>query len=265
MAAVEKDRLARHVVGRRRGQVHEQGPDLLEPSGAARGNVAQEPLAYAGVIERLGVHVGHEPAGGDRVDLHVVARPLDAQGARERDHAALGGGVRGVSGQARRAEHRGEIDDLARLLGDQPRGGRSAPVEHADQVHLDRAAELFGRHLGHRADVGDARVVHEDVEPSQPVDRALDQGFHLRVLGHVGRNREGAPAAPLDLVGRLFEVGNGASGQRDVGARLGEGQGHRPPEAAARAGNDGDLAVQPERVHRGAIGRGNRARLCASR
>ena len=74
-------------------------------------------------------------AGAQRVDAHAAARELDAQLARHRQHAALGGGVGDLRG--RRAHHRDErrrVDHRAagRVVGQQVRDAVLAAQEDAD-------------------------------------------------------------------------------------------------------------------------------------
>ena len=66
------------------------------------------------------------------------------------------------------------------------------------------------------------------------------------VLDHVGRSDDGSPPECLDLAGDRFELLRGARGEDDVRARLGERQRGRGADAAARAGDDRDLAVEPK-------------------
>src|SRR3972149_4921812 len=48
--------------------------------------------------------------------------------------------------------------------------------------------------------------------------------------------------------GAAGALGPGAGGGDDVAAGVAEGEGHRPAEAAAGAGDDGDLAVEAELI-----------------
>jgi predicted metal-binding membrane protein len=92
VAAIEVERLTRHEVGRRRGQIDRERSDLLGTTPTAGGNVPQETVGelVVAAFEGRGRHVGAEPARRDRVDLDVVARPLDTERAREGHDRALG-------------------------------------------------------------------------------------------------------------------------------------------------------------------------------
>src|SRR5258705_5191640 len=76
VAAVEEDRLAGHEAGAAAGQEDGQRADLLQPAGAAGGNVARQALVDLWVGGRRLVHLPHEPARRDCRQLAVVARPL---------------------------------------------------------------------------------------------------------------------------------------------------------------------------------------------
>src|SRR6266571_8498055 len=84
VAAVQEDGLARHEVRRRRREIDGERADLLGTPCATRGDIAKESVGELWILgtERGSRHVGREPARRDRVDLHVVSRPLDAEGAR---------------------------------------------------------------------------------------------------------------------------------------------------------------------------------------
>ena len=77
---------------------------------------------------------------------------------------------------------------------------------------------------------------------------------HARaVLGQrdVGGDGQAAAAERLDALGGLLQAVGAAGADGDVGARLGEADGERGAEAGGGAGDDGDLAVEPEAVEDG--------------
>ena len=61
------------------------------------------------------------------------------------------------------------------------------------------------------------------------------------------------PAASTSCRG-VVELVDAARAEDDVGARLGEGLSERDAEAGGGAGDDGDLAVEAERVEDGGQG-----------
>ena len=129
----------------------------------------------------------------------------------------------------------------------------------AAQVDGVDAVEVLGRLVGGvaRGDL-DAGVVERHVEPAERVDRALDEGGDLVLVGDVAGDGE----RPMTGGGQL--VGGGAKrllvgvGEDDGGAGAGEGLGGGKAHAGAGAGDDGDLAVEVVgRVHVSPSGRGS--------
>ena len=96
--------------------------------------------------------------------------------------------------------------------------------------------------------VAAAGVVNQDVDFAELLDRRLGERVDLRRDGDVGRHDQAFAAGFFDGVGGLVELRLGARGRDDVGARLGELHRHRAAETAAGAGDDGDFAVELERI-----------------
>ncbi len=57
-------------------------------------------------------------------------------------------------------------------------------------MHVDDLVELFFSHLSHRGVAGDPRVVDHDVQPTEALDRGLDQGLDVGRLGHIAADRQ---------------------------------------------------------------------------
>ena len=100
-----------------------------------------------------------------------------------------------------------------------------------------------GRHRG-----ADAGVVDQDVDPAECRHRRVDEVLAGLRVGHVGAHRDRAAAHALDEGGRLGELVLAPGAEGDVGARLGERLGEDHAQPARGAGDDGDLAVEPEQV-----------------
>lgn len=96
----------------------------------------------------------------------------------------------------------------------------------------------------------DARVVHQHIQPTEVVERRLDQRLDLGLLAHIGLHRHRAPTRGLDVgddLLRAMPVGGVVDDDlRAVG---------RKPARDARADafrsarHQGDLAVQSAHVH----------------
>ena len=80
------------------------------------------------------------------------------------------------------------------------------------------------------------------------VDGLGHQPLDVLQLGHVGDDAEDADALLPYLRLGLAQPLLAAGAEGDVAALVGEGEGDGPPDAAAGAGDDGDLVLQSE-VH----------------
>lgn len=69
--------------------------------------------------------------------------------------------------------------------------------------------------------------------------------WHAERIGHVGPQGEAVPTRRLQLVGRAAQRLRPAPRKGDATALLREGDGRGGADAAARAGDHGDLAVHP--------------------
>ena len=111
-------------------------------------------------------------------------------------------------------------------------------------MHVDDGVEVVVAHLPQHRVAQHAGVGDEDVEAAEGVDRRLHE--LLRGLGRADRgdDRDGPAALRLDGGDRLGG-GGGVDVVDDDGCALsGELRGVGEAEAAARAGDDGDLAVE---------------------
>src|SRR2546421_8143216 len=128
-------------------------------------------------------------AGGDGVDVDVVAAQLRGRRARERHEPRL---RRGVVRQAEATPHRldrGDVDNLARAPHAEEAGRGLRVAERALEVHVHDAPPLLLRHLPQRRVGCRARGVHENVETTEARDRLLDDRDGARVLAHVRAER----------------------------------------------------------------------------
>src|SRR5436309_3471482 len=93
----------------------------------------------------------------------------------------------------------------AAFMADNLPGGMAA-VEDAREIRVHHEAPIVRRHLGERRDLGDAGVVHDDVEPPELADRAAHQRLDLCVARDVGGRHQGAAPGALDERARVLEV-----------------------------------------------------------
>src|SRR6185369_9458430 len=117
-------------------------------------------------------------------------------------------------------------------------------AERALQVHVeDLVPEVLGDVLDAVVERRHARVVDEHVDAAELAVGAVGEGLDLAPVPHVAGHRQRAPpGGRAHLVRGGLAGGELAAGDDDVGARLREGQYHGAAEAAAAAGDEGDLA-----------------------
>jgi hypothetical protein len=124
-------------------------------------------------------------------------------------------------------------------------GDRLAEMEHAGQVHGDDAVPGLGVEVEEIAAMADPGAVEQNIEPAKLPDHALDGGIDRGAVAHIEAERGGAPAAVADAPGAGF-----GRGRIDIGAEhrrafsrqcLGAG----PANAAAGAGHQRHLALDP--------------------
>jgi hypothetical protein len=120
-----------------------------------------------------------------------------------------------------------------------------AHVPHELQVQAGHPL-LFGQVLEQAAGRA-ARAGDQDVDLAEPLQGGIHAALHVGGHVHVPGERQHRPAG---LGGDLLRGGfqrSGVPGRDDhVAALAGEELGHAPADALAGAGDEGDLAVQPQ-------------------
>src|SRR6478752_2622619 len=236
-------------------------PGLRREVEDARGNV----LRLADPAERgLALELPHQlglardelqRAGEDRPDVDAV----DADARRQVLGGHLGPVREGGLGRAvgdepavrRTPHHRADRDDALLLpvvvLQHQRHGGLGERVGRG-HVEAERLVEeaVAGLHELPRERAAD--VVDHGVEPAELVVRRLRQAADGVEVAEVGGDHQAAAPGRADLLRDHLELLGGACGNEHVGAGLGERDGGGGAEAAARAGDDGDLVGDRETV-----------------
>ena len=130
-----------------------------------------EPRVRDGVVHDAGV----DEAGTDGVHADAARRPLDACHPRQADDRGLRRAVRRAAGAAALGGDRGDVDDAALACGEHDPARGLQAVEDPVQVDVDHVRPVLPAHLlGARVPL-DARVVHEQVEPSVLVGDLRDR------------------------------------------------------------------------------------------
>ena len=171
------------------------------------GSSGSKPSAGCAHVERL---LGHARARVRRetVDGDAVALQLLRDDEREAGDAGLRRAVVRLADVAEDARRARRVDDaalhlVARLRALAPvRGGVARGGEVALQVHGDHVVPLRLGHVHDHPVAEDPRVVDEDVEPAEVVDRLLDQALGAVEVGDVLGVRRCLAAGRLDLLRR---------------------------------------------------------------
>ena len=203
------------------------------------------PLAHVLGILRYGF--GEREARGQGVDGDGVLAELACEAARHRNHRALAGNVVQEQGHALERGAGGEVDDAAVAAGAHMRRAGAAAQEHAERIDVHDPAPFssidFFKFLQHQG-AEERRVVDQDVDAPESLHRfgchARDVDFRRYV--HLQAERS-CPRGPRNVCGggfKILDVGND-----DGSAVLREARGERLADAAAGAGDDRHLALQP--------------------
>src|SRR5215211_2036128 len=143
--------------------------------------------------------------------------------------------------------------------------GRVCRVEEAQHVDFEHGPPLVREALTHRREQHDARVVDQDVDTSELLDRPLNEVVGLLLISNIALNRDSLPAVAGHPLNELVEALLTASPGDDRGA-FGRQRAHRSFSDAARGpSHDRDLTVQPvPHVHHLSMGRGPTTRVNCS-
>ena len=94
-----------------------------------------------------------------------------------------------------------------------------------------------------------AGVVHDDVDTAEFRQRDFGKASRGVEVGHVGRCHDSPTAQPPDLAGDGSQRRLVSAGEHRVTPGFSQCQRTRCSDPASRAGDDGDLAVEPESFH----------------
>jgi hypothetical protein len=204
--------------------------------------------------------VGHARLGHrrDAVDRDLGAPELHSRGAGEAGDPGLGRGVVALAEVAHQPRDRAGVDDAAALALLFHLNGRGPRAQvGAFQMHVDDRIPDVRRQLHQGLVPEDARVVDQDVEAAEVVDRNLDDVLRPLLGGDVVEAGRRFAAQLFDLghdllghgVTRPAAVARAAEIVHDyLGALAGKGQGICPADSAAGAGDCCYFAV--EETHR---------------
>ena len=117
--------------------------------------------------------------------------------------------------------------------------------ERAGEIGVDDVAPFRAGMILRRLHIADlAGVVEGDVEPAEMGDRAVDERFGVRFVGHVAVDRDRFAAFLFDFVDESVEFVAPAAGDDQLCAFAREEQRGGAADAGACAGDDGDFVCE---------------------
>ena len=215
----------------------------MRPMGIA----IERPGAKFGILEKHGGHRRFEERGTDGVHPNILRRELHGHRFVQPLDGVLGHAIDRAARRADVPHLRRDMDDRAaffaavrrfehfahRRLCDQERGA------HVERQHLIEV--IFGN-VDERFGNVHARVVDENVEPLEPPDF----GANASTVVHVADDWRGARASLSDALRYRFEIAAGSAEENQFGAGARKRDRRLRADAAARAGDQREAAVEPE-------------------
>ena len=162
----------------------------------------------------------------------------------------LGNGIGGKIDADAEAEHRGDVDDGARLAGAQHAPGRLLGGE-PDRVEIDRhdAAPLIRAELDAALQAaGYAGIVDDQRDGAEGRFGGIEGRGNARPIGDVELDAVAAAAGGSDLAAERFQAVAPAGGHHDGRAMGGKNLGKAPPEARGGTGDQRHFAGQVEQL-----------------
>ena len=110
--------------------------------------------------------------------------------------------------------------------------------DHAENVGLERRGKAFGGLVRDRADLAfGSGIVHRDIETTKPRDCFVDQGADVILLADVGVDELRLRTESAQLLDERFAGVITPTGNDQLRAFLGKGDGGGAPDAAQAAGD----------------------------
>ena len=121
---------------------------------------------------------------------------------------------------------------------------------------MERPLQVVDPGVDERRGATRARVVDQDIEATERPDRLIDDARKLIDVVEIRGDGDGTTTRRLDLGGDRLHLGGGTSSDRHGGAGLREHARDGRTDATTAPGHEGDLALEREHVHFGALNDG---------
>ena len=222
--------------------------DLVGLADAAQGGGGAAAFQALLVFPQRAGEIGLDQARRDAIDAHALRAPFAGEAAAQRKIRRLGNPVGADHRRAAQAADRGDDHHRTVAAFRHRRDRVAAQPDVALDVGAHDLVEGFIGDVEQRAVIGiDRGVADQDVDLAVMFYRARDQRLDLGFARDVAGNDMGVAAGFADAVGYGLAGVRLAAGDHHLGAELRQQFGRGTADAAARAGDDGDLAGEIER------------------
>ena len=234
-AAIDHEHLAGDVAGVIGGEEEGRIGDIL---GLAE--VGQRDAGEQGLAGLFGDGIGHvrgDEAGGDGIHCHLAAGNFLGHGLGEADDAGLGGGVVALAYVAGHAYDGGDVDDAAGGALHEGALQGFHKEEHALEVGGEHGVPVAFLHAHEQAVLGDAGVIHQNIDGGVLSLDFLDADFYGGGIGHIaGESLAAVREFGVDGLCSAAAGGGVAGNEDNLGPFSRKAAGNRLANAAAGAG-----------------------------
>src|SRR5215470_1149541 len=195
------------------------------------------------------IHVRLDVGGADAVDAYALVRVIERHALREVHHRGLGHAVWHMAALRLQATHGRDVDDGAAPAPELGEGGPRAE-KHAHEIGIERAPEFFGlTFLDRHPSEDSARVVDQDVELAEALDRAADDGSYIGLDGGIADESQRLAACVLDGGAGRFEECPPSAADGHAGTLAGEAKRDSAAEATPTPGDEGYPILETHGMH----------------
>lgn len=237
-ATVHMQRGAVDVAGGIAAQEEHGGGNVGRFADAALGDLFKEVGGLVRVAQHIVGQAGQHHAGGDGVDVDIVARAVDRHALGHHLGSALAGVVDALALPGDLTHDRGDVDDLAVVAVHHGRQHGAREEKHAAHVDIHHAVVFVVVHHRKGDELAGAGVVNQDVDGAVGREGGVDAGFDFLLRAHVDLQTQAFGALGFDLA-----AGFGQALQIDIaddqfGPFAGELHGGGLSDAGGGAGDD---------------------------
>lgn len=236
-ASVNHDDLAGDVAGFIGGEESGGVGDVLRLAEVCQGNAGEQ--GFAGFLRNGIGHIGGDETGGNGVDRYLAAGNFLSHGLGEADDTGLGGRVVALAHVAGDAHNGGNVDDAAcRTLHEGALQGFHKE-EYALEVGGEHGIPVAFLHAHEQAVLGDAGVVHQDIDGGVFCQDVLHAGFNGGGIGHIaGECLAAIGEFGIDGLCSAAAGGGVAGNKDDLGTLCSKAAGNGLANATAGSGHN---------------------------